>query len=74
MTTQHNTHNLSPILIKYIDLEDSLDYESTEGEANSGTIEVSALVQQEKGNPVYKVDPRSHFQITTQTMSGRLTK
>ncbi|KAH0767919.1 hypothetical protein KY285_003790 [Solanum tuberosum] len=82
MTTQNDTQNLSPILIEDIDpnAEDSLDYESMEGselghsddegKVNSGRVEVNALVQQEKENPVYKeADSRGHFQAATQTMS-----
>ncbi|KAH0729942.1 hypothetical protein KY289_001130 [Solanum tuberosum] len=82
MTTQNDTQNLSPILIEDIDpdAKDSLDYESMEGselghsddegKVNSGRVEVNALVQQEKENPVYKeADSRGHFQAATQTMS-----
>ncbi|KAH0633154.1 hypothetical protein KY284_035940 [Solanum tuberosum] len=89
MTTQNDTQNMSPVLIEDIDpaAEDSLDYESMEGpelghsddegEVNSGRVEVNALVQQEKGNFVYKeADSMGHFQAATQTMSqvndGRL--
>ncbi|KAH0633155.1 hypothetical protein KY284_035941 [Solanum tuberosum] len=82
MTTQNDTQNMSPVLIEDIDpaAEDSLDYESMEGpelghsddegEVNSGRVEVNALVQQEKGNFVYKeADSMGHFQAATQTMS-----
>ncbi|KAH0636073.1 hypothetical protein KY289_035988 [Solanum tuberosum] len=81
MTTQNDTQNLSPVLIEdiYPVVEDSLDYESMEGpelghnddegEVNSGRVEVNDLVQQEKGNHVYKeADSRGHFQAATQTM------
>lgn len=82
MTTQNDTQNLSPVLIEDIDpaAVDSLDYESMEGpelghsddegEVNSVRVKVNALVQQEKGNSVYKKDDsRGHFQAATQTMS-----
>ncbi|KAH0647623.1 hypothetical protein KY285_032871 [Solanum tuberosum] len=59
--------------------EDSSDHESMErpelghsdndGEVNSGKVEVNPLVQQEKGNHVYKkANSRGHFQVGTQTM------
>ncbi|WMV30243.1 hypothetical protein MTR67_023628 [Solanum verrucosum] len=66
MTIHNDTENLSPVLIEDIDpgTEDFVDYESMEGpelghnddegEVKSGRVEVNALFQQEKRNPVYK--------------------
>ncbi|WMV18479.1 hypothetical protein MTR67_011864 [Solanum verrucosum] len=56
-----------------------LGHSDDEGEVNSGRVEVNALVQQEKGNPVYKkVDSRGHFQesgaVATEYYVGRSTK